>query len=84
MCREREIAQHPAHERRRSFAFEDGSARDGKGKEVSPRLMLAPRPPALPARLEPATFAFAPGEAHRDVLLIVDAPDGRAQPRSST
>lgn len=50
--------------------------RDGKGKEVSPRLMFAPRPPAWPARLEPATFAFAPGEAHRDVLLIVDAPDG--------
>lgn len=49
--------------------------RDAKGKDAEPHLMFAPRPPAWPARLEPATFAFAPGEAYRDVLLIVDAPD---------
>ena len=54
-----------------SYRFEDG-----KGKDVEPARVFAARPPAWPAQLEPATFAFAPGEAYRDVALTVDAPDG--------
>jgi hypothetical protein len=50
--------------------------KDATGKDADPHGMFAPRPPAWPARLDPATFAFGPGEAYRDVLLIVDAPDG--------
>jgi hypothetical protein len=53
-----------------SYRFEDG-----KGKDVDPELMFAPKLPAWPARIEPATFRFAPGEAQREVLLIVEAPD---------
>lgn len=53
---------------------------DGKGKDVDPAVMFAPRPPAWPARVEPAVFRFAPGEHHRDVELIVDAPDGPGPP----
>jgi hypothetical protein len=54
--------------------------RDGKGKEVDPHVMFAPRPPAWPARLDPATFAFGSGEAYRDINLIVDAPDEPGPP----
>ena len=49
---------------------------DGVGKAVDPMSMFAARPPAWPARVEPSTFRFSAGEAHRDVMLIVDAPDG--------
>jgi hypothetical protein len=48
---------------------------DGKGKDVDPSMMFAPRPPAWPARVEPPLFQFLPGEAYRDVLLLVEAPD---------
>jgi hypothetical protein len=37
--------------------------------------MFAPRPPAWEARVDPHLFYFAGGEAFRDVLLIVQAPD---------
>lgn len=53
---------------------------DGKGKQVDPGQMFAGRPPAWPARVEPNTFVFAPQEAYRDVLLIVDAPDAPGPP----
>lgn len=58
-----------------SYAFEDE-----KGKGAQPHQVFAGRPPTWPARVEPATFAFAPAEAHRDVMLIVDAPDGPGPP----
>jgi hypothetical protein len=51
---------------------------DGKGKDVDPARMFGPRPPAWPARVEPHLFHFAQDEAYRDVLLVVDAPDGPA------
>jgi hypothetical protein len=50
--------------------------KDAIGKDADPPTMFAPRPPAWPARVEPHLFHFAPNEAFRDVLLIVDAPDG--------
>lgn len=53
-----------------SYVFHDGT-----GKEVDPVELFAPRPPAWPARVEPRTFAFGPGETYRDVTLTVDAPD---------
>lgn len=49
--------------------------RDAIGKDADPAAIFAPRPPAWPARVEPPLFHFAPNEAFRDVLLIVDAPD---------
>ena len=54
-----------------SYTFEDGV-----GKDVNPTVMFAPRPPASPAWVEPSTFRFEDGEPHRDVILIVDAPEG--------
>lgn len=54
--------------------------RDAMGKNADPAVMFAPRPPAWPARVEPNLFHFAPNEAYRDVLLIVDAPDGPGPP----
>jgi len=56
--------------------------RDGKGKDVDPLTLFAPRAPAWPARVEPSTFAFGPGEAYRDVRLIVDAPDDPGPPET--
>jgi hypothetical protein len=53
---------------------------DAIGKDADPAVMFAPRPPAWPARVEPNLFHFAPNEAYRDVLLIVDAPDGPGPP----
>lgn len=53
---------------------------DAVGKDADPAAMFAPRPPAWPARVEPNVFHFAPNEAHRDVLLIVDAPDEPGPP----
>jgi len=49
---------------------------DAIGKDANPDTMFAPRDAAWPARVEPASFTFQPGERYRDVLLIVDAPDG--------
>jgi hypothetical protein len=54
--------------------------RDAVGKDADPNAMFAPRPPAWPARVEPHLFHFAPNEAYRDVLLIVDAPDQPGPP----
>ncbi|HXH62062.1 MAG TPA: hypothetical protein VNI20_11975, partial [Fimbriimonadaceae bacterium] len=48
---------------------------DKVGKDADPDAMFAPRPPVWNARVEPDSFAFAPGEAYREVELIVDAPD---------
>ena len=53
---------------------------DGKGKEIDPAVLFAGAPSVWPARVEPNPFAFAPGEAFRDVELIVDAPDGPGPP----
>jgi hypothetical protein len=49
---------------------------DAIGKRADPDQMFAPRDAAWPARVEPAQFTFDPGERYRDVMLIVDAPDG--------
>ena len=48
---------------------------DGVGKAFDPEAAFAGKPPVWPARVEPNPFAFAPGEAFRDVELIVNAPD---------
>lgn len=53
---------------------------DAVGKDADPAVMFAPRPPAWPARVEPHLFHFAPNEAWRDVVLIVDAPDEPGPP----
>lgn len=58
-----------------SYVFQDAI-----GKDADPAAMFAPRPPAWPARVEPNVFHFAPNEAYRDVLLIVDAPDPPGPP----
>ena len=49
---------------------------DAIGKDADPNQMFAPRDAAWQARVEPAQFTFAEGEQWRDVMLIVDAPDG--------
>jgi hypothetical protein len=49
---------------------------DKIGKEADPDVMFAPRKAVWNARVEPAAFTFAPGEKYRDVMLVVDAPDG--------
>jgi hypothetical protein len=49
---------------------------DAIGKNADPDQMFAPRDAAWPAHVEPAHFTFAAGERYRDVMLIVDAPDG--------
>jgi hypothetical protein len=58
-----------------SYIFDDKT-----GKEADPSHMFAGRPPGWPARVEPHTFVFAPNEAFRDVLLIVDAPNPPGPP----
>jgi len=62
------------------IAFDSYVFHDAYGKEADGDVMFAPRPPAWPARVEPRTFHFAPGETYRDVELIVDAPDGPGPP----
>jgi hypothetical protein len=54
--------------------------KDAVGKQADPASMFAPRPPAWPAQVEPRLFHFAPNEAYRDVMLIVDAPNERGAP----
>jgi hypothetical protein len=49
---------------------------DAYGEEADPDRMFAPRPPAWPTHVEPSLFHFSPGETYRDVMLIVDAPNG--------
>lgn len=53
---------------------------DDVGKAFDPDAAFAGRPPAWPARVEPDRFVFAQGETHRDVELIVDAPDEPGPP----
>jgi hypothetical protein len=55
---------------------------DAIGKQADPDRMFAPRDAAWPARVEPAKFTFAQGERWRDVMLIVDAPDGPGPPET--
>jgi hypothetical protein len=75
-------ATHFAHDRRAppwnlvELTFDSYVFHDAFGKEADPDAMFEPRPPAWPARLEPSLFHFAPDETFRDVMLIVDAPDG--------
>jgi hypothetical protein len=54
-----------------SYVFKDGS-----GKDLDPMTTFAPREPAWPAQVVPASFDFGPDEPYRDVTLIVDAPNG--------
>lgn len=56
--------------------FDSYVFRDAYGEDVDAGAMFAPRPPAWPARVEPALFHFRPDETYRDVMLIVDAPAG--------
>jgi hypothetical protein len=53
---------------------------DAKGKEADPNTMFAQKATAWPALVEPNLFHFLPGEAHRDVMLVVDAPDEPGPP----
>lgn len=53
---------------------------DDVGKTFDPVTVFAGRPPVWPARVEPDRFVFAEGESHRDVELIVEAPDGPGPP----
>ncbi|MCZ6690763.1 MAG: hypothetical protein O7H41_14315 [Planctomycetota bacterium] len=53
---------------------------DEKGKAFDPKEGFRGKPPVWPARVEPSSFVFATNEAHRDVDLIVDAPDEPGPP----
>ncbi len=55
---------------------------DGKGKDVDPEQMFAPRAAAWPATVDPALFHFQPGETYRDVTLRVEAPDVPSPPET--
>jgi hypothetical protein len=75
----------PQHERPRNCNLVeidvDGYVfNDGVGKQFDPETAFAGQAPAWPARVEPPQFLFQPGEAFRDVELIVDAPDGPGPP----
>jgi hypothetical protein len=48
---------------------------DDVGKHFDPETRFRNREPAWDARVDPPSFAFLPGEAYRDVVLTVDAPD---------
>lgn len=58
-----------------SYTFQDKV-----GKDFDPEVGFQGKPPSWPALVEPARFLFAPGESHRDVELIVEAPDGPGPP----
>ena len=58
-----------------SYEFEDKV-----GKEFDPDTAFGGKPAIWSARVEPAEFLFAAGEAHRDVELLVDAPDEAGPP----
>jgi hypothetical protein len=49
---------------------------DAYGREAHPDQMFAPRPPAWPVKIDPATFHFEPHETYRDVAITIDAPSG--------
>jgi hypothetical protein len=53
---------------------------DDTGKNFNPATAFAGRPPVWPARVDPDRFMFAPNETHRDVELIVEAPDEPGTP----
>jgi hypothetical protein len=56
------------------------SFNDHVGKDFDPKAAFQGQAPTWPARVEPPSFVFAPGEAFRDVDLIVDAPDDQGPP----
>jgi hypothetical protein len=58
-----------------SYEFEDKV-----GKDFDPNAAFQGKAPLWSARVEPAQFLFATGEAYRDVELIVDAPDEPGPP----
>ncbi len=58
-----------------SYEFEDRI-----GKEFDPNAAFRGKPALWSARVEPAQFLFAMGEAYRDVELMVDAPDEQGPP----
>lgn len=58
-----------------SYVFEDKI-----GKDFDPDAAFAGQAPVWPAEVDPPLFAFMPGEAFRDVLLKVDAPDDPGPP----
>lgn len=49
--------------------------KDGRGKEFDPVTAFRGGPVEWGATVTPSSFVFEPGEAYRDVLLHVDAPD---------
>ncbi|MCQ8782495.1 hypothetical protein [Mangrovibrevibacter kandeliae] len=53
-----------------SYEFEDKT-----GKEFDPAVAFKGRGAIWGAKVEPPSFVFLPGEAFRDVRLLVDAPD---------
>ncbi|WP_110030447.1 hypothetical protein [Hoeflea marina] len=53
-----------------SYRFEDKT-----GKDFDPMTAFTGVGPLWNARVTPSSFVFQPGEAYRDVLLEVDAPD---------
>ncbi len=66
----------PRHGNDVTIAVDSYVFHDKTGKDANPDEMFAPRDVAWPAHVEPAAFTFDPGEKYRDVMLIVDAPDG--------
>lgn len=53
---------------------------DGMGKAFDPDAVFRNIPAQWSARVDPAQFLFAAGEAYRDVELFVDAPDDPGPP----
>ena len=53
---------------------------DATGKAFDPATAFLGKAPTWPAQVVPPSFVFAPGEAFRDVLLHVDAPDDPGPP----
>ncbi|WP_307283216.1 hypothetical protein [Labrys wisconsinensis] len=54
-----------------SYEYDDAS-----GKAFDPAVVFKGKAPTWPATVTPSSFVFQPGEAFRDVVLHVDAPDG--------
>jgi hypothetical protein len=58
-----------------SYVFADSS-----GKDFDPNVVFQEAPAIWDASVEPASFAFLPGETYRDVELHVQAPDDAGPP----
>jgi hypothetical protein len=53
---------------------------DKVGKDFDPVTAFQDKPPVWPAHITPSSFVFTAGEAFRDVVLHVDAPDTPGPP----